>query len=290
MRLEGDAVSLRDDLKAKSQKALAGMGGPAAPRPAEVRPVTTPGAVAFLQPTIDALNERVKAAEGAAEALRRKLASQPTEVAVELLDRVEARRRRLTAAQFDELKENLRGNPLVHPVAVKALADGRYEIVSGHHRVEAFRALGRDSVPVVVVDIDDAVVDRAAFYANLLQPSLPDFEKYLGFRRERERTGATQKELARAAGVPESTLSTLFAFDQLPARARELIEDRPEGIGMNCAFELARLTRSGAEAQVVEAVELLLSGRLTQKEAVRHAARGSRRMAGTVFPPRLHRR
>ena len=117
----------------------------------------------------------------------------------------------------------------MHPVAVKALASGRYEIVSGHHRVDAFRALERAAVPVVVVDIDEAIVDRTAFYANLLQPSLPDFEKYLGFRRERERTGATQKELARAAGIAESTLSMLFSFDRCPMRARELIEDRPEG-------------------------------------------------------------
>jgi ParB family chromosome partitioning protein len=270
-------MSLRDELKAKSQKAVEHMGAgpklPEAKSASPVKPVTAVGAVAFMQPTIDALNERVKSAEAANDELRRKVDAQPTEVELDLLEEKPGRKRRLTPDQFEELKENLRNNPLVHPVAVKRLASGRFEIVSGHNRVDAFRALGRHTIPVVVVDIEEEILDRTAFYANLLQPSLPDFEKYLGFKREKEKGGATQKELAKVAGVPESTVSMLFAFESLPERARELIEDRPGAIGMNCASELAKLSREGAVERVVEAVELLLSGKLTQKEAVAYAAR-----------------
>ena len=270
-------MSLRDELKAKSQKALEHMvAGPKATEAkasGTTKPVTAVGAVAFMQPTIDALNERVKNAEAANEELRRQVEAQPTEVGLGLLEEKPGRKRRLTPDQFEELKENLRNNPLVHPVAVKRLASGRFEIVSGHNRVDAFRALGRQTIPVVVVDIEEEILDRTAFYANLLQPSRPDFEKYLGFKREREKSGATQKELAKLAGVPESTVSMLFAFEALPDRARELVEDRPSGIGMNCASELAKLSREGAAERVIEAVELLLSGKLTQKEAVAYAAR-----------------
>lgn len=272
-------MSLRDELQKKSKRAVEHMGSAAtaAAKPTGeakgTRPVTTPGAVAFLQPTIDSLNERVKRAEAENEDLRKKLDGQPTEVALELLDEKPGRKRKLMPEQFEELKENLRNNPLVHPVAVKRLANGRFEIVSGHNRVDVFRALGRTAVPVVVVDIEDAILDRTAFYANLLQPALPDFEKYLGFRREKEKTKSSQKEMAKAAGVPESTVSMLFAFESLPERARELIEDRPEGVGMNCAAELARLSREGAGDRVVEAVELLLAAKLTQKEAVAFAAK-----------------
>ena len=266
-------MSLGDELRKKSQRALDHMGAANAADNRAMRPVTTPGAMAFMQPTIDSLNERVKAAEAANVELRRRLDAQPTEVPLELLDEKPGRKRKLTTGQFEELKENLRNNPLVHPIAVRRLADDRFDIVSGHNRVDAFKALGRTSIPVVVVDIEDETVDRAAFYANLLQPGLPDYEKYLGFRREKDKTKASQKDLARAAGVPESTVSMLFAFDSLPQRARELIEDRPERIGMNCAADLSRLARDGGEDRVVEAVELLLSSKLSQKEAVVYAAR-----------------
>jgi ParB family chromosome partitioning protein len=262
------------DLKSKSDQALASIPKAAATADGRAaRPVTAPGATAFMQPTIDALNERAKKAEARAAEAERRLELQPTEVVLDLLDEVASRRRRLSDEQFEELKSNLSNNPLVHPVAVKRRPNGRFEIVSGHNRVAAFRALGRSQIPVVVVDIDEEKVDRSAFYANLLQPSLPDYEKFLGFRAEQERTGATQKVLAREAGVSEAMLSQLFAFGDLPQVALDSIKANPDCIGMRCAYELARLAQAGKAAAVTEAVDLLTQGKLTQKEAIRHAGR-----------------
>ena len=265
-------MSLKD-LKSRSDRALATMGSaPSSTVP--IRPTTTPSAAAFMQPTIDHLNERAKSAEAEAADLRAKLAATyPTEIALELLEEVPGRRRKLTPEQYQELKENLRNNPLIQAVAVKALANGRFEIVSGNNRSAIYGELGRKAVPIRVVEIDEAVVERVAFFANLLQPSLPDFEKYLGFRRERDKSGASQKELAKTAGIPESTVSLLFAFEALPDRARELIENHPGALGMNAAAELAKIAKDGKGDQVVAAVELLVAGRVSQKEAIEHAAR-----------------
>ncbi|PXW93991.1 ParB family chromosome partitioning protein [Sphaerotilus hippei] len=261
------------DLKSKSDQALASIGSarPAEARP--VRPTTAPGATAFMQPTIDALNQRAKAAEAIAQDYKAQLERQPVELALDLLIEVPHRRRRLTPEQFDELKGNLANNPLIHPVTVQRTAEGRFEILSGHNRAEAYRALGRATIPVVILELDEADVERSAFYANLLQPSLPDFEKYLGFRQERERSGHTQKRIAKDAGISESVVSMLFAFDQLPEAALQWIERRPDAIGMSCAAEMAKLCRAGRAEQVIEAIELLVEGQLSQKEAVRQAGR-----------------
>jgi len=282
-------MSLKD-LKARSDKALATIGNPPVAKVRDVRPSTTPGATAFMQPTIDALNERAKAAEKQIEELRQKLALQPTEAPLELLDEVPGRKRKLTPEEYAELKENLRINPLMHPVTVRALANGHYEIISGNNRTDIFKELGRKTIRITVVDIEDESADRYAFFANLLQTPLPDFEKYLGFRRERDSTGATQKELARAAGVPESKVSMLFAFESLPARAQELIESQPHAVGMSCAADLSRLTKEGLADQVVDAVELLVAGKITQKEAVLRASKKAahvRRPAFRIDPVRI---
>ncbi len=266
-------MSLKD-LKSKSDQALASIGaGAGTGEGRAARPVTAPGATAFMQPTIDALSDRAKRAEAKAALAERELAERPSEVALDRLVEVSSRKRRLTEEQFEELKANLANNALVHPVAVRRLADGRFEIVSGHNRVTVFRELGRSSIPVVVVDIEEAKVDRSSFYANLLQPSLPDYERYIWFRGERDRTGASQKTLAREAGVSEAVVSMLFAFEQLPVDALEAISRRPESIGMNCAAELARFVREGKGSAVVEAVQLLVEGKLTQKEAIAFASR-----------------
>src|SRR5947208_1008188 len=105
-------MSLKD-LKARSDKALATIGSAPLPEQPDARPTTVPGAAAFMQPTIDALNERAKTAERQAEDLRKQLALQPSEVPIDLLDQVPGRKRKLTTDEYAELKENLRVNQLI---------------------------------------------------------------------------------------------------------------------------------------------------------------------------------
>jgi ParB family chromosome partitioning protein len=272
--VEGQLIMGLKDLKSRSDDALAQIA--AQKTVVDTRPLratTAPGATAFMQPTIDALNDRAKKAEALAADYRAKLDQAPIELPLDVLIEVPHRRRRLTPEQFDELKGNLANNPLIHPITVQRAADGRFEIISGHNRAEVYRSLGRALIPVVVMELDADHVDRSAFYANLLQPSLSDFEKYLGFKAERDRTGHSQKQMAKDAGVSESIISMLFSFDHLPEEALLLVERRPEVIGMSCAAEMAKLCRSGRKSEVIDAVEQLVEGRLTQKEAIRLASK-----------------
>lgn len=262
------------DLKIRSDDALAQIAAQKTTvddRP--IRATTAPGATAFMQPTIDALNDRAKKAEALAAEYRLKLEQAPIELPLDSLIEVPHRRRRLTPEQFDELKGNLANNPLIHPITVQRVADGRFEIISGHNRAEVYRSLGRTLIPVVVMELESDHVDRSAFYTNLLQPSLSDFEKYLGFKAERDRTGHSQKQMAKDAGVSESIISMLFSFDHLPEEALLLVERRPEVVGMTCVAEMAKLCRAGRKAEVTEAIGQLIEGRLTQKEAIRLASR-----------------
>ncbi len=267
-------MSLKD-LKNKSDSALAAIPPLKRDEQAQRRPVTAPGATAFMQPALDDLSRRAEAAEARVlEYESNRLGQAAIELPLDRLVEVPARRRTLTPAQFQELKENLRTNPLVHPISVEPGVDGKYRIISGHNRVDAYRALGRLGILAVVRDIEAEKVDRSAFYANLLQPSLPDYEKYLGFKREQEATRKTQKQMASEAGVPESVLSMLFSFEQLQGEALHVISRRPDAIGMSCAAELAKLSKGGKQSQgrVLEALERLVEGVFTQKEAVRYAS------------------
>lgn len=266
-------MSLKD-LKNKSDSALAAIPPIKREEQTQRRPVTAPGATAFMQPALDDLSRRAEAAEAKVlEYQSRGVGQAAIELPLDLLVEVPARRRTLTAEQLKELTENLRANPLVHPISIEPAKDGKYRIISGHNRVDAYRALGRSGILAVVRDIEAEKVERAAFYANLLQPSLPDYEKYLGFKREQEATGKTQKQMAGEAGVPESVLSMLFSFEQLPGEALQLIARRPGVVGMSCAAELAKLSKGKqSQARVLEALERLVEGGFSQKEAVRYAS------------------
>jgi ParB family chromosome partitioning protein len=222
---------------------------------------------------------RMHAAEQRAEELEQRLRkaeenSANLEISIEELHEVPGRRRQLTQEQFGELRENLRRNDLVTPITVSPRADGGYEIISGHNRVKAFAELGRHTIPAVIRETDAARADMNAFYANLLQPSLPDYEKFQGFQLIRKRQPElTQEQIAEMAGVSPALISRLLSFEDLPAEAHLILENKPETLGAKAASDLAILSKQGKADQVVDAIRKIAEEGIDQKLAVSLAAR-----------------
>jgi ParB family chromosome partitioning protein len=220
---------------------------------------------------------RVRQAEEALRvaeaALQEALKDQPVRKAnLADLHEVPGRRRRLSAQQYTELRENLKSNPLTNPVTVRTQSGGGYEIIAGNNRVSAYRDLGWDVIDINILDLDDDETERAAFYSNLLAPSLPDYEKYIGFQARMKHKGLTQTQLAEEAGVSQSFVSTLMAFSDLPSEALEIIADAPELFGASAVTKLAQLTKAGNRQKVVEAIQKIASGELTQAAAVQFSS------------------
>jgi ParB family chromosome partitioning protein len=183
------------------------------------------------------------------------------------------RKRTLTEEQFTELVENLRSNPLVTPITVRVRAEGGFEIISGHNRVAAFRALERETIPAVVADTDQEQADVNAFYANLLQPDLTDYEKYLGFKMLKSKyPDMTDTEIASKAGKSKSFVSQIKCFDELPPSALAVIAGNPSIVGANTAQMFAGLVKKGRDQQVIEAVVQLANGAVDQAQAVKIAS------------------
>lgn len=198
------------------------------------------------------------------------------------LHEVAGRRRKLGEQEYAELRENLRGNPLVTPVTVRLRDAGGYEIVSGHNRVAAYRELGKSTIDCVVQTFDDTQAGVSAFYANLLQTDLSDFEKYLGFRMIRDELALSQDEIASHSGLSKSFISRLMAFEDLPEAALQIIAANPSMIGSAAAHRLAMLTSEGKEGaadRVVNVLKLLAEDKVDQAQAVKLA------MAVQTAPP-----
>ncbi|MFC7633530.1 ParB/RepB/Spo0J family partition protein [Paraburkholderia humisilvae] len=195
------------------------------------------------------------------------------------------RRRALTPEQKIELRENLRHNKLTHPITVRPLPDGRFEVISGHNRTDQYRELRRDKISAVPIEMSDAEASASAFYANLLQSDLSDYEKFVGFQDLLERTGKTQAEIAADSGISENTLSRLMAFVDLPPTAIEIIRTVPHCIGSSAVSQLGAIAREGKADAVLNAVKALAEGRVTQDAAVRMARDGEVRVKATRPTP-----
>ena len=259
-------MSIYDKLGQKT----AGIKARTVEKPADKTLKTAPGM--FLNAT-----QRLDAAEAKVEELEAKLKVAETagvsEIPLDQLHEVGGRRRKLTTQQYNELKENLRNNPLVTPITVRKRAEGGFEIVSGNNRVAAFRELGRAGIPAAVLDSDDDQAEINAFYANLLQPDLPDFEKYAGFKRIiSKHPELTHAQVAEGAGVSRSFVSQLMAFADLPADAIAILGDKPDALGANAAQDMAALVKKGRAEQVTRAIARLAAGEIDQAKAIKEAA------------------
>ena len=247
-------MSIADKLGAKT----AGVKAREVEKPVDKTLKTAPAI--FLEAT-----QRMDAAEVKAESLQAELALlKNKKVRIADLQINPGRRRTLSPEDFRELKENLAKHPLTHPIVVRPTASGKLEIVAGHNRVQAYLELGREEIAADVMDLQDDQVDEAAFYSNLFNSALADYEKFQGFKRIQERTHETQSQMAARTGVSEAKLSYLFSFEKLDPRVLEAIQASPHAIGAKAASKLV----GQPVEKSVELVRQLAAKSLTQAEAV----------------------
>jgi len=257
-------MGIGDRLLAKTANVTVKPG--ASPTPAGAAPKTSPGRMLAVQ-------SAVAAAEKRAADLESNL-GKAVDVSITEVVEIPGRRRKLTAEQYGELKENLRVNPLVHPVTLFRRPDGTLELIAGHNRFHIFKELGRTTIPAIFSHLEGAEEhELAAFYSNLLSPSLPDFEKFEGFYRHQQQTGRSQRDIAAGAGISEAQLTKLFAYARLPEEALQALRNAPDRgcLGANAAYELAAVIAERPEkaALVVDAIQRLATdAKFSQKQAL----------------------
>jgi len=204
------------------------------------------------------------------ELLKKEIATlKASEVLISDLVEVEGRRRVLSAEEYGELRANIQQHKLTTPITVRPLGDGKYEIVSGHNRVAIFKEMGLAQISAFIRDYSPIDAERGAFYANLLHKSLPDYEKYLGFKKIMALTGKTQTEIAEEAGVSKTTVSFLMSFDDLPEMLRFRIASKPANVSARFAAELAKLPSPE------RALDALLDGGMGVKESLKQGLTAS---------------
>jgi len=72
----------------------------------------------------------------------------------------------LTPKQLDGLKASIERDGFLAPVLVRPIKGGRYEVVSGNHRVMAAKELGHKSVPAIIMTMTDMASRRIAINLN----------------------------------------------------------------------------------------------------------------------------
>lgn len=151
-----------------------------------------------------------------------------------------------TSAEYMEnLVASIRAEGLHNPIIVRPttrpegsekcdLITDFYEIVAGHHRVEAYRILGFEEIPAVIRYLSDTEAACALTSENTTRRKLGAWELYKHMAMlQREGALRFKTDLARVLNVHRTVVPVLEGFEDLPQAAKDLLDDHPDLVGYN---------------------------------------------------------
>lgn len=98
---------------------------------------------------------------------------------------VRTRKRQINGAKVAELAESIAETGLLQPIVVRDTGDV-FILVAGHHRLEAFRFLGRSEIPASILECDEWEAELAEIDENLKRKDLDQLEMALHLKRREE--------------------------------------------------------------------------------------------------------
>lgn len=185
-------------------------------------------------------------------------------------------RRDFKADALQELASSIRVKGVIQPLIVRALPDGRYEIVAGERRWRAAQLAQLHDVPVVVREFTDSEVIEVAIIENIQRADLNAIEEALAFRQLMDRFGHTQEKLAEALSKSRSHIANLLRLLSLPDEVQSHVR---EGT-LSAGHARALVTSQNAAELARQVIAKNLSVRETEVLARDPAKKGSTKKSG----------
>lgn len=136
------------------------------------------------------------------------------------------------------LKKSMAETGLIHPIVVRRV-DKLFEIIDGHRRFRAAKALEWDTIPALEQTADDTTALEMALAANLHAESLTPLEEAEGFAKLRELGGETPEQMAASVGRTKGWVYQRLKLLELVPEARRLLQSGE--LALSVAIPLARL-------------------------------------------------
>ena len=182
-------------------------------------------------------------------------------------------RKKQVETGLEELKASIERLGLIHPVIVIPTEDGRYRLIVGQRRLKAFVALGRPTIPALVIEPVSSDRQRlVSFSENIHRRKLPYddtirvcdylFSHYPGNKR------AKVAKIAQDLNISPATVLKYLSYKLVPDAVQKLVTDGklPAQVAyrITVAFwpntqkieEMARLTTRLTKAERDRAIDI----------------------------------
>ncbi|MBQ4042657.1 MAG: ParB/RepB/Spo0J family partition protein [Clostridia bacterium] len=136
-------------------------------------------------------------------------------------------RRFFAPDELAALSDSIRLHGIIQPLTVRALEDGRYELIAGERRLRAAMLLKLESVPCVIMDVDERQSAAMAIIENLQRRDLNMFEQASAIASLIELCCLTQEDVAGQLSVSQSFVANKLRLLRFSAEEREKILSAP---------------------------------------------------------------
>ena len=176
-------------------------------------------------------------------------------------------RTRFDEGKLEELAQSIREHGVLQPVIVRAIGDGRYELIAGERRWRASQQAGCPTIPALVRELSDAASSEIALIENVQREDLDPVDRSDAVCQLASVFGLSQEQIAERIGLERSTVANLMRLRDLSEPVRALI--RRGGLGVGHAKALLGADPLQREALAERAAEEGWSVRVLEREAKR---------------------
>jgi ParB family chromosome partitioning protein len=149
----------------------------------------------------------------------------PLELAIELVDRNPFQTRtQFDEAALEELATSIAATGVVQPILVRAIADGRYQLIAGERRLLASRKAGKATIPAIVRQASDGQAMEMTIIENLQRADLNPMEQARAFDRLSREFQMTQEQMAKRTGKDRASVANFLRLLRLPTEIQGKVE------------------------------------------------------------------
>lgn len=125
--------------------------------------------------------------------------------------------------QLEGLANSIKEYGVIQPISVRLINNKFYELVAGERRLRASKLAGRETIPAIIVNINDQDSAIIALIENLQRQDLDFFEEAEGLQNLIEDYDFTQEQLAKRIGKNQSTIANKLRILKLPVSVQKIV-------------------------------------------------------------------
>jgi ParB family chromosome partitioning protein len=193
---------------------------------------------------------------------------------------------------LDELVNSVKEQGVLAPILVRALEDGRFQVVAGERRFRACQEVGLRQIPCIEMEVDDRGVLEVSLVENIQRRDLSAFEEADAIAVLSETHGYTHETIGRKLGKSRSTVTEVLSIAGIPEAIREECR-HADIVAKSMLVEIAKCPDATTMLALVRSIRdegLQREGARQVKRAHKETPQGSRPFVFKFQPEDRHYR